>query len=142
MEYNHVVDRVKLYMKAEKRVFEDTGEAHPLYCNVTDRLPKDVRASPSSWWTRAATASWLNYLAVGPEAMRATAEDKDINVPILAHMDCAGAYYMSPHHGIASPYSLGQAAQARGADTVVIPFALGGKAAVTCPSGSSRSCRR
>ena len=34
------MERVKAYMKMEKRVFEETGE-HTLYTvNVTDRLPK------------------------------------------------------------------------------------------------------
>ena len=127
MDYNHVLDRVKAYMKMEKRVFEETGE-HTLYTvNVTDRLPKmfDLARRVVD---AGGNALMVNYLAIGPEAMRTLAEDPDINVPILAHMDCAGAYYMSPHHGVASHIILGKLPRLAGADTVVIPFALGGKA--------------
>ena len=127
MDYNRVLDRVKAYMKMEKRVFEETGE-HTLYTvNVTDRLPKMFELARRVV-DAGGNALMVNYLAIGPEAMRTLAEDPDINVPILAHMDCAGAYYMSPHHGVASHIILGKLPRLAGADTVVIPFALGGKA--------------
>jgi len=127
MDYNHVLERVKAYMKMEKRVFEETGE-HTLYCvNVTDRLPKMFELAKRVV-DAGGNGLMVNYLAIGPEAMRALAEDKDIGVPILAHMDCAGAYYMSPVHGISSSFILGKLPRLAGADTVVIPFALGGKA--------------
>ncbi|MBU1671005.1 MAG: ribulose 1,5-bisphosphate carboxylase [Actinobacteria bacterium] len=127
MSYNRVLERVKAYMKMEKRAYEETGE-HTLYTvNVTDRLPKMfdlARAAVEA----GGNALMVNYLAIGPEAMRTLAEDPDINVPILAHMDCAGAYFMSPHHGVASSIILGKLPRLAGADTVVIPFAMGGKA--------------
>ena len=127
MAYNKVIARVKAYMKMEKRVFEETGE-HTLYCvNVTDRLPKMFELAKRVV-DAGGNGLMVNYLAIGPEAMRALAEDKDIGVPILAHMDCAGAYYMSPVHGISSSFILGKLPRLAGADTVVIPFALGGKA--------------
>jgi 2,3-diketo-5-methylthiopentyl-1-phosphate enolase len=74
-----------------------------------------------------ANAMMVNYLAVGPEAMRALAEDPYINVPILAHMDVAGVYFMSPHQGISSPIVFGKMARLCGADAIVLPFSLGGK---------------
>ncbi len=127
MAYNRVVDRVKAYMAMEKRVFEETGE-HTLYTvNVTDRLPKMLDLAKAVI-EAGGNALMVNYLAVGPEAMRALAEDKDINVPILAHMDVAGAYYMSPEYGISSPIILGKIPRLCGADFIVFPFALGGKA--------------
>jgi len=127
MEYNRVIDRVKAYMKMEKRVYEETGE-HTLYTvNVTDRLPKMLDLAKAVV-EAGGNALMVNYLAVGPEAMRALAEDKDINVPILAHMDVSGAYYMAPEYGIASPIVLGKIPRLCGADFIVYPFALGGKA--------------
>lgn len=127
MSYNKVIGRVKAYMKMEKRVFEETGE-HTLYTvNVTDRLPKMFDLAHAVV-EAGGNALMVNYLAIGPEAMRSLAEDKNVGVPILAHMDCAGAFYMSPHHGVASPLVLGKIPRLCGADFLVVPFALGGKA--------------
>ena len=127
MKYNDAVERVKTYMKIEKEVFEETGE-HTLYTvNVTDRLPRMFDLAKRCI-DAGANAMMVNYLAVGPEAMRALADDPNINVPILAHMDVAGAYYMSPNQGIASPLILGKFARLCGADSIVLPFSLGGKA--------------
>ncbi|MDD3249409.1 MAG: RuBisCO large subunit C-terminal-like domain-containing protein [Smithellaceae bacterium] len=127
MRYNDAVKRVKAYMKIEKEVFEETGE-HTLYTvNVTDRLPRMFDLARRCV-DAGANAMMVNYLSVGPEAMRALADDPAINVPILAHMDFAGAYYMAPNQGVSSPLILGKFARLCGADSVVLPFSLGGKA--------------
>ncbi len=98
---------------------KETGE-HTLYAvNVTDRLPrmfdlaKEVVAA-------GANAVMVNYLAVGPEAMRELAEDSDINVPILAHMDLSGSF-VSPTQGIGSNVILGKIPRLCGADAIVMP---------------------
>lgn len=127
MCYNDAVERVKTYMKIEKEVYEETGE-HTLYTvNVTDRLPRMFDLAKRCI-DAGANAMMVNYLAVGPEAMRALAEDPAINVPILAHMDVAGAYFMSPYQGIASPIVFGKFSRLCGADSIVLPFSMGGKA--------------
>jgi 2,3-diketo-5-methylthiopentyl-1-phosphate enolase len=127
MRYNDAVKRVKAYMKIEKEVFEETGE-HTLYTvNVTDRLPRMFDLAKRCV-DAGVNAMMVNYLAVGPEAMRALADDPAINVPILAHMDLAGAYFMSPYQGISSPIIFGKIARLCGADAIVLPFSLGGKA--------------
>lgn len=127
MRYNDAVSRVKTYMKIEKEVYEETGE-HTLYTvNVTDRLPRMFDLAKRCI-DAGANAMMVNYLAVGPEAMRALADDPNINVPILAHMDVAGAYFMSPYQGISSPIIFGKFARLCGADAIVLPFSLGGKA--------------
>jgi len=127
MAYNGVIKRVKAYMKMEKRVFEETGE-HTLYTvNITDRLPKMFDLAHAVV-EAGGNALMVNYLAIGPEAMRTLAEDKDINLPILGHMDCAGAFYMAPEHGVSSWIMLGKIPRLAGADFLVVPFALGGKA--------------
>ncbi len=127
MAYNKVIARVKAYMKMEKRVFEETGERTLYTVNVTDRLPKMFDLAHAVV-EAGGNALMVNYLAVGPEAMRALAEDKDINLPILAHMDCAGAFYMAPEYGMSSWIVLGKIPRLCGADFLVVPFALGGKA--------------
>ena len=127
MRYNDAVKRVKAYMKIEKEVFEETGE-HTLYTvNITDRLPRMFDLAKRCI-DAGVNGMMVNYLAVGPEAMRALADDPNINVPILAHMDVAGAFFMSPYQGISSPIIFGKIARLCGADSIVLPFSMGGKA--------------
>jgi 2,3-diketo-5-methylthiopentyl-1-phosphate enolase len=57
--------------------------------------------------------------------MQALTEDPNIKVPILAHMDVAGAMYMSPLHGVSSHIVLGKLPRLAGADVVVIPAPYG-----------------
>jgi 2,3-diketo-5-methylthiopentyl-1-phosphate enolase len=127
MRYNDAVKRVKEYMKIEKEVYQETGE-HTIYTvNVTDRLPRMFDLAKRCI-DAGANGMMVNYMAVGPEAMRALAEDPYINVPILAHMDFAGAVYMAPNQGVASPIVFGKMARLCGADSIVLPFSQGGKA--------------
>jgi 2,3-diketo-5-methylthiopentyl-1-phosphate enolase len=62
---------------------------------------------------------------VGLPALQALAEDPDINVSILAHMDCAGALYESPISGIASHLVLAKLPRLAGADAIVFPAPYG-----------------
>jgi len=98
MEYNSAVARVKAYMEKERQVFEETGE-HTLYCvNVTDCLPRMFEMA-KRLVDAGVNAMMVNYIAVGLEAMRGLAEDPDVNVPILAHMDVAGAVFYVTQSG-------------------------------------------
>jgi len=126
--FNSLLERVKRYMEIEKQVYEETGE-HTLYTvNVTDSIPK-VFENARRAVELGVNAIMVNYLAVGFPVMQALAEDSGINVPILAHMDVAGALYMSPYHGLSSHLVLGKLPRLAGADVVVIP-APSGKAPV------------
>jgi len=122
--FNSVVGRVKRYMQIEKQVYEEKGE-HTLYTvNVTDAIPK-VFDNARRAVELGCNALMINYLAVGFPVMQALAEDPVINVPILAHMDVAGALYMSPWHGLSSHLVLGKLPRLAGADIVVIPAPYG-----------------
>jgi 2,3-diketo-5-methylthiopentyl-1-phosphate enolase len=122
--FNSVEGRVKRYMELEKQVYEETGE-HTLYTvNITDSVPK-VFENARRAVELGCNALMVNYLAVGLPVMQALAEDPNINVPILAHMDVAGAMYMSPLHGISSHIVLGKLPRLAGADVVVIPAPYG-----------------
>jgi 2,3-diketo-5-methylthiopentyl-1-phosphate enolase len=124
MAFNRCEDRVKAYMAMEKRAYEETGE-HTLYTvNISDNLPKMFELAKRVV-DAGANAIMVNYLAVGLPALQALAEDPDINVPILAHMDCAGALYESPNSGIASHLVLGKLPRLAGADSVVFPAPYG-----------------
>ncbi|HYA01208.1 MAG TPA: RuBisCO large subunit C-terminal-like domain-containing protein [Candidatus Binatia bacterium] len=122
--FNSVTDRVTRYMEMERRAFEETGE-HTLYTvNVTDSVPK-VFDNAHHAIEAGANAIMVNYLAVGLPVLQALAEDSTINVPVLAHMDVAGALYMSPWHGISSHLVLGKFPRLAGADVVVVPAPYG-----------------
>ena len=122
--FNSVEGRVKRYMEIERQVYEETGE-HTLYTvNITDKVPK-VFDNAKRAVELGCNALMINYLAVGLPVMQALAEDPNINVPILAHMDIAGAMYMSPLHGMSSHIVLGKLPRLAGADVVVIPAPYG-----------------
>jgi 2,3-diketo-5-methylthiopentyl-1-phosphate enolase len=122
--FNSVRGRVKRYMEIEKQVYEKTGE-HTLYTvNITDKIPK-VFENARRAVELGCNALMINYLAVGFPVMQALADDPSINVPILAHMDVAGALYMSPWHGLSSHLVLGKLPRLAGADIVVIPAPYG-----------------
>ena len=122
--FNEVQRRVKLYMEAERQVYEQTGE-HTLYTvNVTDEVPK-VFENAHRAMELGCNALMVNYLATGFPVLRALADDPAINVPILAHMDVAGALYASEWHGISSHLVLGKLPRLAGADIVVFPAPYG-----------------
>ena len=111
-------------MEIEKQVYEETGERTLYTVNVTDSIPK-VFENARRAVELGCNALMVNYLAVGIPVLQALAEDPAINVPILAHMDVAGAMYMSPLHGISSHIVLGKLPRLAGADGVVIPAPYG-----------------
>jgi 2,3-diketo-5-methylthiopentyl-1-phosphate enolase len=122
--FNSAAGRVKRYMQIEKQVYEEKGE-HTLYTvNITDGIPK-VFENARRAVELGCNALMINYLAVGFPVMQALAEDAAISVPILAHMDVAGALYMSPWHGLSSHLVLGKLPRLAGADIVVIPAPYG-----------------
>lgn len=122
--FNSMEGRVKRYMEIERAVYEETGE-HTLYTvNITDKVPK-VFDNAKRALELGCNALMVNYLAVGLPVLQALAEDPSINVPILAHMDVAGAMYMSPLHGMSSHIVLGKLPRLAGADIVVIPAPYG-----------------
>jgi len=122
--FNSVLERVKSYMKIEKQVYEETGERTLYTVNVTDAIPK-VFENAKRAVELGCNALMINYLAVGFPVLQALADDPNINVPILGHMDVAGAFYMSPWHGMSSHLVLGKLPRLAGADVVVIPAPYG-----------------
>jgi 2,3-diketo-5-methylthiopentyl-1-phosphate enolase len=122
--FNSALGRVKRYMEIEKQVYEQTGERTLYTVNVTDKIPK-VFESARRAVELGCNALMINYLAVGFPVLQALADDPSLNVPILGHMDVAGALYMSPWHGLSSHLVLGKLPRLAGADIVVIPAPYG-----------------
>lgn len=122
--FNTIEERVKLYMQVEKEVYEEKGEKTIYLVNVTDDIPQ-VFENAKRAVELGCNGIMVNFVATGIPVLRALAEDPDINVPILAHMDVAGAYHMSPQYGMSSHIMLGKLARLAGADIVVHPAPYG-----------------
>lgn len=113
-----LVKRVKLFMEAERRVYEETGE-HTLYTvNITDRADK-IRDNAMRAIDAGANALMLNYYTAGFAVAQSLAEDKDINVPIMAHVDFLGAMVSSPDYGVSAPLLAGKLSRMCGADLAI-----------------------
>lgn len=124
VSFSRTEDRVRQFMAAEKRAYEETGE-HTLYTvNITD-APHKIVANAKRAIELGANALMINYLTVGISSLQGLVEDPDINVPVLAHLDFAGVMYESPVSGMSSHLVLGKLPRIAGADIVVFPSPYG-----------------
>jgi 2,3-diketo-5-methylthiopentyl-1-phosphate enolase len=117
-EYNRIEERLPLFIEAERQAFEETGERTLYAVNITDTLPQALDTAKRAI-DLGANCLMVNVYATGFPVLRALAEDPEINVPLLAHPDVVGAWYMSPDHGISAQLLLGKLARLSGADMVV-----------------------
>lgn len=108
-------DRVTKFMEKEKKVFEETGE-HSLYAvNVSDSTEK-VRDNAYRALEYGANCMMVNVYTTGFDTLKMLAEDPNINVPILAHVNFAGAMAASTYTGIAAPLLIGKITRLAGGD--------------------------
>ncbi|MHB8986705.1 MAG: RuBisCO large subunit C-terminal-like domain-containing protein [Eubacteriales bacterium] len=119
-----MLDRVKLYMAEARRIYGETGHRVLYTANITDRADR-LKENARRALDAGANALMINYLTVGISALQGLAEDPEINVPILAHLDFAGTMYESPFSGLSSHLILGKLARLAGADIVVYPSPFG-----------------
>ena len=122
--YNNRIERIKQYMKMADKADSMKGEKTLYAVNITDRadrlLDNAKRAIDAG-----ANALMVNYLTQGISEMRCLAENDDINVPILAHLDFSGVMYANPYGGLSSHLVLGKLARLAGADMIVYPVESG-----------------
>ena len=67
----------------------------------------------------------VNFLTVGISALSMLADNPQINLPVMAHMNFAGGLYGAPQSGVSSHLLLGKLPRLAGADVVVYPSAYG-----------------
>lgn len=116
--------RVAVCMEAARRASEQTGQKLLYAVNLTgptSRLHEQARRAIAE----GANALLFNALAYGYDALHELAADPSVNVPIAAHPAMAGAFYPSPHYGIAAPLLLGKLMRLAGADLVLFPSPYG-----------------
>jgi len=122
--FNRIVDRQPLYMEAVDKANSEKGEKTLYTVNITDSIPK-VMDNAQAAIDHGANALMINYLAVGYDAARWIAEDPSIKVPILGHMDIAGALSYSPTTGVSTPLVIGKFPRICGMDIEVFPAPYG-----------------
>ncbi len=114
--YSSIIERVKAVMKAEKRIFEETG-SHKLYAvNITDR-PDTLLENAKAARDAGANMLMVNILSTGLGALQQLAES-DVNLPILGHPDGVGAQSWSESRGWSAHLMLGKFPRLLGADLV------------------------
>ncbi|MDR1272314.1 MAG: ribulose 1,5-bisphosphate carboxylase [Clostridiales Family XIII bacterium] len=108
-------ERVTKFMAMEKRAFEETGE-HTLYAtNITDDVAK-IRDNALRAIEYGTNCLMINAYTAGFSALKMLADDPDINVPILAHIDFVGAMAGSTYTGISAPLLIGKLVRLSGGD--------------------------
>lgn len=108
-------ERVTKFMAMEKKAYEESGE-HTIYAvNITDKVDK-IRDNAIRAIEYGANGLMLNVYTAGHGALQMLAEDPDINVPILAHVDFVGAYASSTYTGISAPLVIGKLTRLAGGD--------------------------
>jgi len=110
-----LTERVSKFMAAEKRVFEETGE-HSLYAvNISDETAK-VRDNAYRALEAGGNCLMVNVYTTGFDTLKMLADDPNINVPILAHVNFAGTMASSTYTGISAPLLVGKITRLAGGD--------------------------
>jgi len=122
--FNTLEDRITAVMEGVDRANSEKGEKTLYTINITSKFPEMFEYA-DKMIELGANALMINYLTTGFEALRAIAEDPSIKVPILGHMDFAGAYFGGEWTGLTSMLTLAKFPRMCGADTVVIPAPYG-----------------
>jgi 2,3-diketo-5-methylthiopentyl-1-phosphate enolase len=122
--FNKVEDRIVKYMEVVDKAEEETGEKKMYTINITADPPRIFELADRVI-ELGANALMVNYLTAGIGTLKGLAEDPSINVPILAHMDFAGAIYEDPETGVSSEIIMGKLPRLAGADIVVYPAPYG-----------------
>jgi len=123
-DYNKLEDRVPAFMEMADKADSEKGEKTIYTANITDKLP-NILENADKVQELGANGIMINFPVLGFEVLRALAEDPSVKVPILGHMDFAGAMYMAPWFGVSSHLILGKLARLCGADIVVHPAPYG-----------------
>jgi len=122
--FNTLEDRISAVMESIDRADSEKGEKTLYTINITSKFPEMFEYA-DRMVEMGANALMINFCTAGFEALRAVAEDPSIKVPILGHMDFAGAYFGGHWTGLTSMLTLAKFPRMCGADSVVVPAPYG-----------------
>lgn len=110
-----LVERVTKFMDGAKRVYEETGEKSLYAVNVSDSTEK-VRDNAYRALEAGGNCLMVNAYTTGFDTLKMLAEDPNIKVPILAHINFAGAIAAPTYTGLAAPLLVGKLTRMAGGD--------------------------
>jgi 2,3-diketo-5-methylthiopentyl-1-phosphate enolase len=113
-----VEGRVKAYLRAAKRVEEETGRSPVYIVNITDR-PSRMRENARVALTCGAQAVMVNFVTTGLDSLAELACEFGDSLCFLGHYAGVGALN-APTQGIGSAVMLGILPRMAGADAVMI----------------------
>ncbi|TFG04476.1 MAG: ribulose 1,5-bisphosphate carboxylase [Promethearchaeota archaeon] len=122
--FNPISERIPAYMEMVDRAKSEKGEETLFTVNITDRMPNMLENADKAI-ELGANALMVNYPVVGLEIVRQICEDPSVKVPVLGHMDFAGAMYMAPQYGVSSHLILAKFPRIAGCDILVHPAPYG-----------------
>ncbi|MEG1633421.1 MAG: RuBisCO large subunit C-terminal-like domain-containing protein [Oscillospiraceae bacterium] len=114
-----LVERVKLFKEAADQVYQETGEKTLHAVNITDDVSR-LKDNAYRAIDAGASSLMINFYTVGFSASRMITEDPNIQVPVLAHVDFAGAMVSSPYYGVDAPLMVGKLARLAGGDFAIM----------------------
>lgn len=124
-EYLPLPARIRAYVQARERVYEETGKRVAYFANITDRVPQILENARLAA-ELGADGVMVNFVFTGLDVLTALAEDPRVNVPILAHYAGSGPWIESTASGMDSLLYLGKLARLAGADLVLYNTPYGG----------------
>ena len=105
-------------------IFENTGHRTLYAVNLSGRT-SSLRELAKYAAANGADALLFNVHTYGLDVLQELAEDKEINLPIMAHPALSGAFISAPTYGIASATLLGTLTRLAGADFSLFPSPYG-----------------
>ncbi|RBW69508.1 2,3-diketo-5-methylthiopentyl-1-phosphate enolase [Bacillus taeanensis] len=117
-------ERLKVNLEAVQEVYQETGHKSLYAINLTGRT-SELRDRARRAAELGANALLFNVFAYGLDVLQELAEDKQINIPIMAHPAVSGALTTSPFYGFSHQLLLGKLLRFTGADFVLFPSPYG-----------------
>jgi 2,3-diketo-5-methylthiopentyl-1-phosphate enolase len=116
--------RIMIGKKVLQEVYEKTGQKTLYAVNLSGKT-FELKEKAKRAVELGADILLFNVFAYGLDVLQALREDKEIEIPIMAHPAVSGALTPSEFYGIASPLLLGKLLRLAGADFSLFPSPYG-----------------
>ena len=107
-----------------KQTFEETGHRTLYAVNLTGRTSELVNKAKRAR-ELGADAILFNVHTYGLDVLQELAENKEIQLPLMAHPAFSGAFTSSEYYGVSNPLVLGKLTRYAGADFSLFPSPYG-----------------